>query len=147
MVDEHTDIHKLIEERVAAEQGEQPATGQATDEYHIPSNAGPGLTETYESFSSTEIIQTLRENEVGAAWIHRRLYSQKYRFDHSNGRWHKFSGPHYIEDGLNEALADCDKVACVFDMEGRRQSCREATARKAGRDGEARDAEPYESSA
>ena len=76
MVDEHTRPQKLIEERVAAEQGEQPATGQATDEYHLPSNAGPELTETYEIFSSTEIIRTLRENEAGAAGISRSLYSR-----------------------------------------------------------------------
>lgn len=76
------------------------------------------------------VLDALKNNEDGDAWLFIRLHTDKFCFDHSLGKWFEFKGNWWQEDILGNVTAELDSVVEEYCKEKTRQSQLEIIAIK-----------------
>ena len=106
-------------------------------------NDEPPQNEWEGEFVPDELFEAARSEQDGDAALLVRLHSNRFRYDHSSGKWYEWTGHYWKEDLVNEALAAVDSVTELYGKEAERLSWAAITAAKAGRADEAKNAESW----
>ena len=99
------DIKKQVEERIRQEQ----------EKYEI-------IELPVSKLSTQDILKGLRNNEDGDAWLFRQLKKDRLCFDHGKGLWHVWNGNYWVEDDVDNALAEVESVVDLYAEEANRQA-------------------------
>ena len=99
------DIQKQVEEKVRQEQ----------EKYEV-------IEPQVSNLSSQEILKGLKNNEDGDAWLFRQLKKDRLCFDHGKRLWHVWSGNYWVEDDVDNALAEVESVVDAYAAEANRQA-------------------------
>jgi putative DNA primase/helicase len=99
------DIQKQVEEKVRQEQ----------EKYE-------DIEPQVSNLSSQEILKGLKNNEDGDAWLFRQLKKDRLCFDHGKRLWHVWSGNYWVEDDVDNALAEVEAVVDAYAAEANRQA-------------------------
>ena len=121
------DIQKQVEEKVQQEQ----------EKYEV-------IEPKVSSLSSQEILKGLKNNEDGDAWLFRKLKKDRLCFDHGKRLWHVWSGNYWVEDDVDNALAEIESVVDAYASEANRQASLKIENTKNGNQEVARRAENLE---
>lgn len=75
-----------------------------------------------QGLSPKVVNDALNSNEDGDAGLFIALQEGEFRFDHSLGKWFKWAGHYWEEDGIGNATAALDSVIDEYSKEAMRQS-------------------------
>ncbi|MBM4275594.1 MAG: DNA primase, partial [Deltaproteobacteria bacterium] len=84
------------------------------------------------AFSFNELLDFAKSGEAGDARLFSSLFQGKLVKDHSSDRWYWFTGHHWEEDRLNEALAKVEDLIPHYVTAARQCSEQELKATQAG---------------
>ncbi len=117
-ISDPNEIQRLVNEKVEMERLEYAADPDI-DHKGIP-------------FPSGDIINALRQNEDGDAWIYIETNRGHLLYDHTENLWYLWNGYYWELDILNEALRAHERVIDVFLLEAERQAVQRLQAEKSG---------------
>ena len=82
--------------------------------------------------SSQDIIDALKANEDGDAWLFREINRNRLCYDHSRRLWHIWNKHYWKEDDVGNALAEIESVVDIYADEASRQARLKIDATKNG---------------
>lgn len=83
-------------------------------------------------FSSQEIMNAIRQNQDGDAWVYIEINRGYLLYDHTENLWYLWNGNYWELDILNESLRANERVIDVFLLEAERQAVQRLQAEKSG---------------
>jgi len=96
------------------------------------------------TFSSPDILAALNANEDGDAVLYINLHRNKFRYDHSVGKWFKWAGNYWEEDRIGDALSSVECVIEEYSKEASNQAAAKINATTAQKETDAGKAEKLE---
>lgn len=94
--------------------------------------------------SSQDIIDALKANEDGDAWLFREINRHRLCYDHSRRLWHIWNKHYWKEDDVGNALAEIESVVDIYADEASRQAQFKIDATKNGDNDSANKSEQIE---
>ena len=72
--------------------------------------------------STDNILEGLKNNEDGDAWLFIQLNKDRFCYDHGRRLWHIWNGHYWKEDDVGNALAEIESVVDIYADEASRQA-------------------------
>lgn len=94
-----------------------------------------------QQFTQEELLEAASSEQDGDSALFVKLFRDRFRYDHSSGKWYEWAGHYWKEDLLNEPLAAIEAVTGLYEKEAERLHWASVTATKAGRTEDATQAE------